>query len=175
MSDTEIDTLKQKLRAMELAFEQEKGKRIAVERQNHEIQKAAKEATAQAEALKAETDNSLVEAAQQMSLHLAISQGIWAMGRLNRAYLIRKVAAARVVYRESMLIEHTESLIKAYKAGDQQTIKTLEEKLNLIATTIRGDGEASRVAAAEASLAYGVKEFEKTFDKLVADNNPILP
>jgi hypothetical protein len=166
--------LEAELRQVKLLLEQEKGKRIAVERQNYEIQRQAKATEAQAEALKAETDAALLEGAEQMKIALAVSQGIWALAHMGRAYLARKVAAGRIVHREQNLTLLMSQMMDAFNGKDATALQAVSERAKSVIETIKKDGEASRIAAAEASLSYGVREFEKVFDKLIQDNNPLL-
>jgi hypothetical protein len=152
-------------------LDQEKGKRIAVERENYEIKRAAKQATEEAVAYKAETDKSLSDGAEHMKQALGVSQGIYAFGQMSRAYMARKVSAARIVHRENENCLLIEQLITAFEKNDATALKSLCDKARAVIQTIRGDGEAARMAAAEASLSYGIKEFGKIFDQLVSEKN----
>ncbi len=163
--------LEQKLRQTELLLEQEKGKRIAVERESYEIKRQAKITEEQAIALKAETENSLVEAAEQMKVCLAVSQGIWALGQMQKAFMARKVAAARVVFRESQMCLIMQQAIESSGKSDTTALNAALEKMRAIIATIKADGESARLAAIQASLSYGLVEFEKVFDKLVSEEN----
>lgn len=167
----DFDALKLKLSQTDAALKQEQGKRIAVERENAEIKRSAKQTEEHANAYRAETDKAMLEAADQMKLYLCISQGVFALGQMGRSYMARKVSAARVVHREQENCLLMEQVCQAVSKGDQSALKALCEKMNGVINTIRGDGEAARLAAAEAALGYGIKEFGTVFDRLVKENN----
>lgn len=167
----ELDELKQNLRQTQALLEQEKGKRIAVERESYEIKRQAKLMEEQANAYRAETDKALLEGAQQMKIAICVSQGIYAFGQMSRAYMARKVSAARVVHRENENCLLIEQILMALDKNDQTALKSLCDKAKNVISTIRGDGEAARMAAAEVALSYGIKQFQTTFDELVSEKN----
>lgn len=170
---TEFDLLKQKLRSTEALLKQEEGKRIAVERDSYETKRQAKLATEQAQALEAETQAALITAAEQMKLGLAIGQGIWALGQLGKAFMMRKVSAARIVFRESQMCLLMQQAIDAVGRNDSQATTIALDKMKAVIATVKKDGEASRLAAIEASLKYGVQNFGPIFDKLVSEANTL--
>jgi hypothetical protein len=167
----EFDQLKQELRQTQALLEQEKGKRVAVERDSYETKRQAKLVEEQAAAYRAETDKALEEGAVQMKIAVSVSQGIYALGQMGRAYMARKVSAARIVHRENENCLLIEQILQALEKGDQVGLKNLSDKARGVISTIRGDGEVARMAAAEAALSYGIKEFAKTFDRLVSEKN----
>lgn len=169
----EVDQLKQQLRQTEALLKQEQGKRIAVERDSYETKRQAQLAQEQAKALEAETQAALLEASEQMKLGLAISQGIWSLGQIGKAFMMRKVSAARVVFRESQMCILMQQAIDAAQRLDQTSLNIAFDKMKAVIATIKQDGEASRLAAIEASLSYGVQNFTPIFDKLISEANTL--
>ena len=170
----EIDSLKQKLRQSEQLLKQEEGKRIAVERESYETKRQAKQTEEQAKAIRAETDASLAQAAEDMKIALAVSQGIWSFAHLGRAYLARKVAAGRVVHREQQMCLLMQQMIDSQGGGDNQKFQVALEKAKQVIETIKRDGEATRLQVAEACLSYGLDRFSEVFESLVSDNNTLV-
>lgn len=169
----ELDTLKQQLRQTQALYEQEKGKRIAIERDSAETKRQAKIAHDQAEALVGETQASLGEAAEQMKVALCVSQGVWALGQMCKAYTARKAQAARVVFREMQATILMQQAIDAYAKGDAAATMMATDKMKALIQTVKADGEASRVAGVESALWYGFKQFEATWDQLISENNHV--
>lgn len=166
--------LELKLKETSDLLEQEKGKRIAVERDNYEIKRHAAQVQTQAAALKAETEASLLEAAKQMEIAMAVSQGIYGMARMGRAYIARKVAAARVVHREQQMTLLMQQVIDGLEKNNQEQVKTGIEKMKAVIQVIHRDGESSRLQAAESALAFGQERFEEIFDQLVSERNQLV-
>lgn len=167
----ELDTLKQKLRTTENLLADSKGRIKAVELDSHEIKRNAKLATDQANALKEETEASLATAAEQMKIAHSVGLGIYGMAELCRAFMARKVAAARVSHREAKSAELLQSFIDAIAKNDQTQLKAVSDRAKQKIAVIKADSEASRNKAAEYALAYGYKNFEKVFDSLMEDNS----
>lgn len=167
MSNTE-----ERLKQTELLLEQEKGKNIALSRENADIKRQAKIIEDQANALKAETDASLGQAAEDMKIALAVSQGIWAFAHMGRSFLARKVAAARIVHREQQMLILMERMIAAI-GKDPAALQTAVDQAQHIIATVKKDGEATRVQVAEACLSQGLDQFMKLYDGLIAHNNEI--
>lgn len=170
----EIDVLKQQLRTTQAELDQTKGKLIAVERDSYETKRQAKLAQDQAAAQEQETTNALVEASQQMKVALGVSQGIFALGQMGKNYIARKAASCRVVHREGQICILMQQMMDAHAKGDTVALSTAQEKAKAMIDTIRKDGEANRLQAAEAALAYGLKNFDQTFDRIILEGNPIL-
>lgn len=169
----EIDTLKQRLRQTELLLKQEEGKRIAVERDSYETKRQAKLTEEQAAALVTETQASLAEAAEQMKVALCVSQGIWSLGHLQKSFMARKVAAARVVFREAQMCLLMQQAFEAKDKGDQLALQTALDKMKALCETVKKDGESNRMAAVQASLGYALDGFEKAFDVLISERNAL--
>lgn len=168
MSDTDA-----RVKELELLLEQEKGKNVALQREIADVKRHAKQVEDQAAALRVETDNSLLEAAEQMKINLAISQGVWALAHMGRAFLARKVAAARVVHREQQMCLLMERMIQ--NAGkDPAAFQTAVDQANHVITTVRRDGEATRVQVVETCLSTGLDEFMSHYDAIVAKKNDIF-
>ncbi len=148
-------------------LEQEKGAKLAVERDSYEIKRNAKIAHEQAEALVRETQDSLATAASQMQIAHAISCGIFGMAELGRAFLARKVAAARMTHREQTFCSVLEQLVSSSEKQDQIALKSACEKAKQIVTSVKADGEMNRNKALETALAAGYVGFEKLFAQLV--------
>lgn len=173
MSDADrVRELEQKLAQTELLYKQEQGKRIAVERENAEVKRQSKIIEEQAAALQAETNNALMEGAEQMKIHLAVSQGIWAFAHMGRSFLARKVAAARVVHREQQMALLVERIINSIGKDPAQLQTAIDQAQHIIAT-VKRDGEAIRVQVAEAAMANGIDEFMKVYDSLLAARNDV--
>lgn len=168
MNPQDLETELTKTKAL---LAQEQGKRLAVERESYEIKRQAKIATEQAEALVAETQASLLTASQQMQIAHAVSCGIWSFANLGRAWMARKVAAARVVHREMRLCLLIQQITDALEKKDVNAAQIAIDESKKVIETIRKDGEMARLSAAEASIAYGLDNFEKIFDDLVRSNN----
>lgn len=158
---------------LRLLLKQEEGKNIALSRENSEIKRRSKIIEDQANALKTETDASLIEAAQQMQVALAVSQGVWALAHLARSFLARKVAAARVVHREQQILLLTERIMNAI-GKDPEGLKTAVDQAKNVIETIRSDGEATRVQVAETVLSTGLDDFLAIYDSLVAKRNDFV-
>jgi hypothetical protein len=169
----ELDQLKQKLRQTEALLEQEKGKRIAVERDSYEVKRAAKLATDQAKALEGETNASLQEAAEQMKIALCVSQGIYAMANMLRSYTARKVSAARIVFRETHSCILMQQVIDAVAKGDQMALNVGLDKMKALIKTVKDDGERARLSAVEACMAYGFKNFDHFWQQMVESENTV--
>ena len=167
-TDPEQDRIKQ----IELLLEQEKGKNIALQRENAEIKRQAKIAEDQANALRAETDNTLSQAADDMKIALAVSQGIWAFAHMGRSYMARKVAAARIVHREKQMCLLMERMI-THMGKDPAQLQTAVDQAQHVIATVNKDGEAARVAIAEAALSNGLEDFLTTVDAIVAKKNDL--
>lgn len=170
----EIERLKAELNTAKQLLEQEKGKRLAVERKAYETERAAKIATDQAEALKAETEAAMVQASQHMQIAHAVSCGIYGLARMSQSYMARKVAAGRVVHREQQNLLLMQQMIDAIAKGDRQLLQIATDKAQAIIATVKSDGERARVEAAQASIGYGFKKFAEIFDQLVTENNPAV-
>lgn len=160
----EFDTLKRLL-------DDAKGRIKAVELDSYEIKRNAQQATNQAESLKAETEASLATAAEQMKVAHSIGLGIYGMAKLGRAFMARKVAAARVTHREYKNAELLQAFIDASSKNDQILLKTISERAKQKLAVIKADSEAARNKAAEYALAYGFKKFEEVFDSLMETPN----
>jgi hypothetical protein len=170
----ELDTLKQQLRQTQAELDQTRGKLVAIERDSYETKRQAKLAQDQAKAQEQETANALLEASQQMKVALGVSQGIFALGQMGKEYIARKAASCRVVHREGQIMILMQQMMDAYLKEDKVAMDTAQEKAKAMIDTIRKDGEANRLQAAEAALAYGLSNFYKTFDRIVAEGNPVV-
>ncbi len=146
-----------------------KGRIAAVELRSREIEREAKILTTQAEALKAETDASLATAAEQMKVAHAVGCAIFGMTELSRAFMARKIAAARCAHRENGLADRLSQIISAVEKGDQATLKTLSESGKSVVATIKADGEANRNKFQEHFLALGFGNFDQVFDQLIKE------
>lgn len=166
---TEEDDPREQVKQLKLLLKQEEGKRIAVERESAEIKRQAKITEDQAAALKAETENSLAEAAEQMKVALAISQGIWALAHMGRSYLARKIAAARTVHREQQYCLLMGRMIQTFGGKDPTTYQAIVDQANNVIETVKRDGEAIRIQVHEASLSAGLNEFMEVYEKLIED------
>lgn len=167
-----IDTMT--LAECQAALKQEQGKRIAVERESYETKKLAKQASEEAEAQKVETANALLEAASQMKVAICVSQGVYGLGQLCRNYLARKAASGRVVHREGQIMLLMQQMIDGIQKQDKILLETAQDKARAMIETIKRDGEANRMQAAQTALAYGLQNFEVEFDKLLAAKNPVV-
>lgn len=174
ISHLEHDALKQQLRQTEALLNQEKGKVLALERDIYETKRQAKLAVEGANALKAETEAALLTASQSMQVAHSVSMGIYAFSMMGRAYMARKVAAARVVHREQTYCVVLQQFLDGTEKGDSIAIQTAKDKAKAIIASVKADGEAMRLSAIEASLAYGFTEFEKVFERLTTENNQTL-
>lgn len=85
MSNANTD-LEDEVKKLKLLLEQEKGKVLAMERTNYEIKREAKQTEEQARAMRDEANNALLEGADQMKVALCVSQGIWALAHMGRAF-----------------------------------------------------------------------------------------
>ncbi len=164
MSDLDLETQIIQLKRL---LEQEKGAKLAVERDSYEIKRNAKIAQDQAQALVQETEASLITAAVQMQIAHAISCGIFGMAELGRAFLARKVAAARMTHREQTFCSVLEQLVSSSEKQDQVAHKAAREKAKQIVQSVKADGEMNRNKAHETALAAGYAGFEKVFTDLV--------
>lgn len=167
----EIDVLKQELRTAQRLLDDAKGKIKAVELDSYEIKREAKKAVEGAEALKAETDAALATASEQLRVAHAIGCGIYGMAELGRALMARKVTSARCCHREATLGQLLQAFVDAADKNDQTLLKTAKERTTPILASIKADGERNRNEAHEMSLAYGFKDFQETFNKLLAAGN----
>lgn len=167
----ELDTVKQELRTTKKLLDDAKGRIKAVELDSYETKRNAKLATDQAEALKAETEASLMTAAEQLKVAHAIGCGIYGMAELGRAFMARKVSASRVTYRESKQYELIQNLIDAIEGKDQTVLKSTLEKAKNKCAAAKADGEQNRAKANEYALAFGFKDFEKVFQELITKEN----
>jgi hypothetical protein len=173
MTDAEkIQALEKRLEQTDLLLKQEQGKRIAVERENYDIKRKAKETEEQAAALTAETQASLGQAAEDMKVALAVSQGVWALAHLGRAFLARKVCAARVVHREQQATILMERIISNI-GKDPAALQSAIDQATHVIQTVKRDGEATRVQVAEASMSHGMDDFMATYDGLLSKRNDI--
>lgn len=163
----ELDTLKQELRQTDKLLQDAKGRIKAVELDNYETKRNAKIATEQAEALKAETENSLATAAEQLKIAHAIGCGIYGMAELGRAFMARKTTAARMVFREDKTCELLQRFVDSTERNDTSALKITADQAKQRLASIKSDGEAARTKAFEYALAYGFKDFEKTFNELL--------
>jgi len=165
----EIDTLKQELRTTQKLLEDAKGRIKAVELDSYEIKRNAKLATEQAEALKSETDQALATAAEHMKAYHSVALCIYGMAELGRAFMARKVTAARVTHRQAQDMAATQALIDAVERKDDNQIKTAVDNAKRRIATVKADGEQARNKLHEYSLAYGFKNYEQVFDKLIRE------
>lgn len=146
-----------------------KGRIKAVELDSYEIKRNAKLATEQAEALQAETANALATASEQMKTAHAIGCAIFGMAELGKAFVARKVTAARVVHREAFWAGKLQQFCEAAYKGDLTLLKQYADSAKEPIAVIKADGEAARAKAAEYALAQGFKNFEKVWEGLVND------
>jgi hypothetical protein len=158
----ELDTLKRLLADA-------KGRIKAIELDNFEIKRNAKLATDQAEAYKAETDAALVTASEQMKTAHAIGCGIFGMACLGRSFMSRKITASRMVHRETEQVKLLQSFVEATAKNDPTALKTCSDQAKQKIATIKNDAEVNRSKAFELALAWGFKNFEETFNKLVKE------
>lgn len=167
MTDTE-----ERLKQIELLLEQEKGKNIALSREIAETKRQAKIIEDQANALQGETQASLGQAAEDMKIALAISQGIWAFAHMGRAFLARKISAARVVHRESQMCLLMERMINSMGKDPAQLQAAVDQAKHVI-DTVRRDGEATRVQVVESCLTNGVDNLMKVYEDLITSKNDL--
>lgn len=144
-----------------------KGRIQAVELHSREIERAAKIATDQAEALKAETEAALSTAADQMKVAHAISSAVFGMTEISRAFMARKITAARCTHREANLFDKLAKLVEAIDKGDTANVKTIADSCKGILSILKNDSEANRNAFHEHFLAMGYTHFDKVFDLLM--------
>jgi hypothetical protein len=163
----EIDQIK-----AELA--QTKGKLVAVERESYENKRLAEQAKNLVAAQEKETQVALLEASQQMKIALGVSQGIYALGQMGRNFIAKKAASCRVVHREGQIMILMQQMIDGVQQVNKPALDTAIEKAKAMIEIIRKDGEANRIQAAEAALAYGLKNFEEIFDRIVTEGNPVV-
>lgn len=166
---TELDEIKQSLRLTEKALSDAKGRIKAVELDNYQTKREAQQTVEQANALKAETEAALITAATQLKTAHAIACGLFGMAELCRAYMARKVSAARCLHREMKTLECLQQFVDAHARKDNTALNTVSEAAKQRIATTRADGEARKSEAIEASLGYGYKTFETVFTALVQD------
>lgn len=167
MTDTE-----ERLKQTELLLEQEKGKNIALSREIADTKRQAKIIEDQANALQGETQASLSQAAEDMKVALAVSQGIWAFAHMGRAFLARKIAAARVVHRESQMCLLMERMINSMGKDPAQLQAAVDQAKHVI-ETVRRDGEATRVQVVESCLTHGLDSFMGLYESLLTSKNDL--
>lgn len=161
-----------RLKQTELLLEQEKGKNVALTREIAEVKREAKIVKEQAEALAGETANSLAQAATDMKVALGVSQGVWAFAHLGRAFMARKITAARTVHRENQFCILLERMIQ-HMGKDPAQLQAAVDQAKHVIGVVRRDSEATRIAVHEAAMTNGIDEFEKVYEDLLLAKNDV--
>lgn len=112
----DTDALNQKIRLLEKERDAEKGKRVAVERRNMELQRENERLEALAQATAEDAGETIQAAAGQLCGVIGFSVFLYAMGQYARAELADMVDAAHVVHREGTLMDALSELITTSEA-----------------------------------------------------------
>lgn len=140
-----------------------------LESEGIKIQRDARIATEQAQALKNETEASLDLAVQSMKASHAVACGIFGMAQLGRAFMERKVSSMRVVFREGTWHELIETITKLLTQGDVVNATNAAKQALDHVNSCRACGESNRQKAAELALALSYKISNEVWEKITRE------
>lgn len=160
--EIDIETLKKQLA-------DEKGRRIAVERENVQLKRENERVKTEAVETLKDAEQTIAQAATQLAIANAVAGAIHSLGQWARQHLQGAVEALHVIHRETTLVKVIDELVtagKRYKdSADMQNAISVAEP---ISKTIKANAEQIRVEIARTSMLAFRRDYSAEIDRIVA-------
>lgn len=153
------------------------GKLKAMERELAIAKREAETAKKEAQAAQAGADETISNAAEQLAIANALTQGMFALGQWAAAHIENCVSSLHVLHREGTLVGLLDKAAKAIQANDKTALSQLVTEVEPIVKTHKANEELLKVEIEKACQLQFQHKASQVMDTMLAllEDPSLLP